>query len=149
MARKTPELATIQALRSDVAAQIARHVARGGQTQVDAAKQLGIPQPTLSKIMRGKVADVSLELLLRIAVRARLSLDLQMSANPEEAGAYLATRVPPEPGRLRSRVSQETRAALLNSVRAMSPAERLEAYVRHNELVAELSEAGRKQRTSS
>ena len=145
----SPELATIKAWRAAVALQIARHVARGGQTQAAAARQLCIPQPTLRKVMRGKVATVSLVLLLRIAVRARQSLDLQKSANPAEAGAYLATTTWDKSGRLRSRVSRETRSALVDSVRAMSPAERLEAYVRHNEFVAALYSAGRKPQAGS
>lgn len=59
----------VNTLRSDLAIQISRHVARTGQVQTEMAKRLGIPQPMLSKIMRGKVDAISLELLLRIAAR--------------------------------------------------------------------------------
>ena len=47
---------------------------RAGLNQVTAAKRFAVPQPTLSKIVNGRVADLSLELLIRIAVRAGLPL---------------------------------------------------------------------------
>ena len=49
---------TVQALRSDLALQIARHIRCSGQTQVGAAKRLAVPQPTLSRIMHGKVSPI-------------------------------------------------------------------------------------------
>src|SRR5215472_5224657 len=91
MARLSPDTATVQALRSDVALQLARLVHRMGATQVIAAKQLGLPQPTLSKIINGRVSDVSLELLVRVAVRAGLPLTLQTGHVPQEAGAFSST----------------------------------------------------------
>jgi predicted XRE-type DNA-binding protein len=47
--------ATIHALRSDLALQIARHVSRSGESQVRESKRLRIPQPTLSKILNGRI----------------------------------------------------------------------------------------------
>jgi predicted XRE-type DNA-binding protein len=79
--------AAIQRLRSDVALQLARCTQQMGVTQSVAAKRLGLPQPTLSKIINGRVADLSLELLLRVAVRAGLPITLQTGLVPEEAGA--------------------------------------------------------------
>ena len=85
-----PDQTAIKTLRSDLALQIARHVGRDGQTQVAAAKRLAIPQPTLSKIMRGQVEAVSLELLLKVAVRAGLSVVLQTGKDAAEAGVYVS-----------------------------------------------------------
>src|ERR1700674_2821026 len=81
---------TVQALRSDLALQIARHIRCSGQTQVAAAKRLAVPQPTVSQIMHGKVSQLSLELLIRIAVRAELPVVLQTGKDAEEAGAFVA-----------------------------------------------------------
>ncbi len=47
-----PDIAVVQALRSDVALQLARFAQRMGVPQVVAAKRLGLPQPTLSKILK-------------------------------------------------------------------------------------------------
>jgi predicted XRE-type DNA-binding protein len=136
-----PDIATIQALRSDVALQVARHVTRTAQTQSAAARQLGIPQPTLSRIMRGRVTDLSLELLIRIAVRAGLPVVLQTGTAPEEAGAYVSQVGAVEAQRPRSRLAEEARDALTVTARRLTPEQRLEAHLRHSELVTSLHRA--------
>ncbi len=142
----TSDVATVQALRRDVALQIARHIKRSNQSQMTAARQLGIPQPTLSKIMHGRVDKLSLELLLRIAVRAGLPVVLQTGTDPAEAGAYVSGAEASEPARPRSRVAEGAREDLTESVRRLTPEQRLEAHLRHSELVASLHRAGRESR---
>ena len=85
---------TVHALRSGVALQIARHTERLGISQLAAAKQLDVPQPTLSEIVNGHTSDLSLELLLRIAVRAGLRITLQTGPVPQEAGAFVSAGRP-------------------------------------------------------
>lgn len=138
-----PDIATVQALRSDVALQIARHIKRSNQSQISAARQLGVPQPTLSKIMRSKVDKLSLELLLRIAVRAGLSVVLQTGKEPAEAGAYVSGGEVLEPARTKSKLAEQAREDLIDSARRMTPEQRLEAHLRHNELVTSLHRSGR------
>jgi predicted XRE-type DNA-binding protein len=140
---QSPDLDTIHALRGDVALQVARYVRARSLSQVAAAEQLGIPQPTLSKIMNGKVADLSLELLIRIAVRAGLHLVLQTGNVPAEAGAFVAGGVRASPPASRSRVAEEARAALLETARRLTPEQRLEAHLEHNQLVTALHQAGK------
>ena len=83
MKNMSPDMATVQALRSDVALQLARFTRRMGLTQAAAAKRLGLPQPTLkSKIINGRVSDVSLELLIRAAARAGLPMTLRDRSCP-------------------------------------------------------------------
>jgi predicted XRE-type DNA-binding protein len=137
-----PDRAAIQALRSDLALQIARHVGRDGLTQVATAKRLAIPQPTLSKIMRGQVEAVSLELLLRVAVRAGLSVVLQTGKDAAEAGVYVSGIATSRPARIKSRLAEEARLAVTEGVRSRTPEERLEAHLKHNELVTALHRAG-------
>lgn len=137
-----PDQAAIQALRSDLALQIARHVGRDGLTQVATAKRLAIPQPTLSKIMRGQVDAVSLELLLKVAVRAGLSVVLQTGKGAAEAGVYVSGITTSRPARIRSRLADEARLAVSESIRSLSPEQRLEAHLKHNELVTALHRAG-------
>jgi predicted XRE-type DNA-binding protein len=141
---KTPtDVATIQALRGDVALQIARFLSRQQLNQATAAKLLRIPQPTLSKIVHGRVSDLSLELLIRIAVRAGLQLVLQTGAVPEEAGAFVSGTPTPRTS-TRSKVAEEARDALLATARQMSPEQRLNAHLKHSELVTALHRAGRR-----
>ena len=137
-----PDQATVQALRSDLALQIARHLGRDGQTQVATAKRLAIPQPTMSKIMRGQVEAVSLELMLKIAVRAGLCVVLQTGKDPAEAGVYVSGITTSNPARTKSRLAEEARHAVSESIRSLAPEERLEAHLKHSELVTELHRAG-------
>lgn len=133
---------TIRALRSDLALQIARHVRRTGSTQVAAARKLAIPQPTLSKIMRGQVQSVSLELMLRIAVRAGLPVTLQTGKDASEAGVFVAGAPAPPGSRKPSRIADEARRDAIESMRALTPEQRLEVQRNHNELVTALQRAG-------
>jgi predicted XRE-type DNA-binding protein len=137
---------TIQALRSDLALQIARHIRCSGQTQVAAAKRLAVPQPTVSQIMRGKVSQLSLELLIRIAVRAELPVVLQTGKDAEEAGVFVAGEPLQENRILRSKVADEAHQALREDARNLTPQQRLEAHARHSQLMVALRRAGRKSR---
>src|SRR5580693_7919237 len=137
---------TVQALRSDLALQIARYIRRSGQTQVDAAKRLSVPQPTVSQIMHGKVAQLSLELLIRIAVRAGLPVVLQTGKDAEEAGAFVAGEPLQESRILRSKVADEAHQALSEDLRKLTPQQRLEAHARHSQLMVALHRGGRKSR---
>jgi predicted XRE-type DNA-binding protein len=139
----SPEAPTIQVLRSDVALQIARCLSGRGFSQLAAAKRLGVPQPTLSKIMNGRVTDLSLELLLRIAVRLGLPLVLQTGQVPAEAGAYLSLGFGPGLGKSGSKLADGARDSLHESLRRLTPEQRLDAFLEHNQLVSELHEAGR------
>jgi predicted XRE-type DNA-binding protein len=134
--------ATIQHLRRDVALQISRLARRLGGTQMAAAKKLGVPQPTICKVMNGRVSDLSIEFLIRIAVRAGLPLTLQTGHAPEEAGAFVS-RVSQEPRVSRSRLAVKARELLFDTERRLTPTQRLEAFLEHNQLLSLLQEASR------
>jgi predicted XRE-type DNA-binding protein len=138
---QSPDVLTIQALRSDVALQIARCLRRRRLNQLAGSKWLGVPQPTLSKIMNGHVADLSLELLIRVAVRAGLPVTLQTGHVPEEAGAFISSEHAPAPRN--SRLADSARDSLMESTRRLTPEQRLDAFLEHSQLVSELHEAGR------
>ncbi|MGH8263833.1 MAG: XRE family transcriptional regulator, partial [Steroidobacteraceae bacterium] len=137
------DLATIQALRGDLALQIARAVRARALTQTQAAGKLGIPQPTLSKIANGRTAELSLELLIRIAVRLQLPLVLQTGAAPEEAGVFVRAQ-PAEGAGTRSKLAASAREGLVESARHLGPEARLNAVLEHNRLVTALRDAGRR-----
>jgi predicted XRE-type DNA-binding protein len=139
----SPDFETVHALRSDVALQIARFLERLGISQLAAAKQLQVPQPTLSKISNGHTADLSLELLLRIAVRAGLRITLQTGLIPGEAGAFVSAARSSSARAFPSKIADSAHASLKKSLLELTPAQRLEAFVEHNQLTHELREAGR------
>lgn len=137
------DIATVQALRSDVAFQIARHARRMGVSQLVAAKELGLPQPTLSKIINGRVSDLSLELLIRTAARAGLAMTLHTGRVPQEAGAFVSGTHSPSSRASRSRLGEEARESLNHSASQLTPTERLQAFLEHNQLLGALHHAGR------
>jgi predicted XRE-type DNA-binding protein len=145
MSDLAPDMATVHALRSDVALQLARFTQRTGLSQVAAAKQLGLPQPTLSKIINGRVSDLSLELLIRTAARAGLPIALQTGRVPQEAGAFVSVSgTHSQSSRsFRSKLGEEARETLHQSASRLSPTERLQAFVEHNQLLGALHQAGR------
>lgn len=135
--------ATIQSLRRDLALQVSRIARHLGDTQVAAARRLGIPQPTLSKIINGRVSDLSIEFLLRLAVRAGLPITLQTGRHAEEAGAFLSGLAGRSAHATGSKLAREARESLMESERRLTPAQRLEAFLEHNQLLGELHQAGR------
>jgi predicted XRE-type DNA-binding protein len=138
-----PDFETVHALRSDVALQIARYTERLGISQLAAAKQLDLPQPTLSKIVNGHTTDLSLELLLRIAVRAGLRMTLQTGLIPQEAGAHVSAGRHSWGRTFPSKIAARTHASQRESLRELTPAQRLDAFLEHNQLASELRETGR------
>jgi predicted XRE-type DNA-binding protein len=142
------DAATIHALRRDVALQIARRLAALQLTQTAAAQRLGIPQPTVSKIANGRVDDLSLELLIRTAVRAGLPLVMQTGNGPQEAGAYVSRPAPRAAQRTHavqpSRLATQARAELAESAWRLTPTQRLEAMLEQTQLVTALHAAGRR-----
>jgi predicted XRE-type DNA-binding protein len=144
MMKAQSDVLTIQALRSDVALQISRFLVRRELSQAAAAKLLQISQVTVGKIVSGRVSRLPLELLIRIAVRAGLQLVLQTGAVPEEAGAFVA--VPTARQGMQSRLADSARDAMLATVRAMTPEQRLHAHLKHSEFVTRLYRAGKRSR---
>jgi predicted XRE-type DNA-binding protein len=137
----SPDQETVRLLREDLALQIARHVRHLGLSQVDAARAFGIPQPTLSKIVHGRVADLSLELMIRIASRAQLQLVLLTGKSPAEAGVFVGGTA--AAGRAQhSELADRAREALSARHGRLSPEQRLDAQLRHNELLADLRRGG-------
>lgn len=134
---------TIQALRREIALQVSRTVARCSGSQTEIASRLKIPQPTLSKIKNGRVHDLSVELLLRVAIRAGLVLTLQTGRDSTEAGAFVSAIDRGSIRTNRSKLATEARNSLAAAERRLSRSERLEAFLQHNQLLAELQQAGR------
>lgn len=135
--------ATIQALRRDLALQVSRVARRLGATQVAAARRLGVPQPTLSKIINGRVTDLSIEFLIRVAVRAGLPITLQTGRDAEEAGAFVSSLARGSTHAPGSKLAREARESLVESERRLTPGERLEAFLEHNQLLGAFHQAAR------
>jgi len=75
-----PAEAGVMKLRAEVMIRTAQQLKANGWTQVEAARRLGITQPRVSRLIKGKVEDFSLDMLLTLATRAGLHPELRLSA---------------------------------------------------------------------
>jgi predicted XRE-type DNA-binding protein len=73
-----PAEAHIMQMRAEVMLGIELRVKALGWTQLQAAKQLGITQPRVSKLLKGVWQDFSLDMLLTLATRAGMRTHLNV-----------------------------------------------------------------------
>lgn len=75
-------------LKAQLAVQIRRFIEEKGWTQVEAAEAVGLDQPKVSHLLRGRLAGFSVDRLLNILNRLGHSVEVRISAeeyDPEEA----------------------------------------------------------------
>jgi predicted XRE-type DNA-binding protein len=65
-------------LRSQLMIEIERHIKREKWTQAETAKRLGVTQPRISNLMRGKINSFGLDTLIRMAVAAGLRVSMKV-----------------------------------------------------------------------
>jgi predicted XRE-type DNA-binding protein len=58
--------------------ELERHIKRQGWTQAQAAKALGVTQPRISNLFRGKINAFSLDLLVKMAATAGLRVTMRV-----------------------------------------------------------------------
>jgi len=75
-----PHEASVLLLRAQLAEALRAWMEREGLTQAEAAKRLGIAQPRISDIARGKVELLSLDYLAGLCAKAKLDIDLRLAA---------------------------------------------------------------------
>jgi len=73
-----PAEAEVMKLRAEVMIRTAQRLKEQGWTQAQAARELHITQPRVSRLIKGKVEDFSLDMLLTLATRAGLRPDLRL-----------------------------------------------------------------------
>jgi len=79
----TPEEAANLRARSDLILAIERRLNEFGWSQTVAAHNLGITQPRVSDLLRGKISKFSLDSLINIAARIGLHTQLVITADTE------------------------------------------------------------------
>ncbi len=67
-------------MRSTLLRGLEHWLERSGQTQIQAAKALGVTQARVSDIKRGKIRQFSLDMLVRLASRAGLKPRVKLAA---------------------------------------------------------------------
>ena len=75
-----PEEAAILAMRADLMGHLRLLIEKKAWTQVEAAQNLGVSQSRVSDLVRGKWDKFSLDMLITLATRAGLRVQLRMAA---------------------------------------------------------------------
>ena len=63
-------------LRSDLMIRIEKYVKQSGMTQAEAARGLGITQPRLNQLLKGKIQLFSLDALLNMLAQAGMRVNM-------------------------------------------------------------------------
>ncbi len=75
------EVAHLRA-RAELVIALRKHIKAQGWTQVEAAKHLGVAQPRISGLMRGKLEDYGLDHLVTMLARAGMAVDIRVKKAP-------------------------------------------------------------------
>jgi len=75
-----PHEAEVMLLRAKLAEALRVWMEREKLTQAEAAKRLGITQPRVSEIVRGKVELLSLDYLVGLCAKARIPVGVRLAA---------------------------------------------------------------------
>jgi predicted XRE-type DNA-binding protein len=75
----TPAEAENMKLRSTLMMALERHIRAKGWTQAEAARRLGVTQPRVSDLLRGKINLFALDTLVNMAVAAGLHVEVRVS----------------------------------------------------------------------
>lgn len=79
------EDATVEALRSDLAAILRTWMKREHLNQVAAGRRLGVPQSVISKIVNGQTGRISVEYMIRLLAKAQVPWTAKCWKAPEDA----------------------------------------------------------------
>lgn len=81
----TPAEAASMTMRSNLLIAIEQQVRAWKLTQAAAAKRLGITQPRLNDLLRGKIDKFSLDMLIDLAAKAGVKVRMQITTHPKAA----------------------------------------------------------------
>ncbi len=75
---ETPARAANMKMRAALMLALKDHIEREGWSQTEAARRLGVTQPRISDLMRGKIDRFGLDTLVVLAAAAGLDMDLRV-----------------------------------------------------------------------
>jgi predicted XRE-type DNA-binding protein len=76
----TPAEAAHMRIRSQLMIALRDHIEQSGMSQVQAAKMLGVTQPRVSDLMRGKIDLFAIDSLIAMLFAAGLQVELRVAA---------------------------------------------------------------------
>lgn len=79
-------------LKAELVLRLDRAIQSSGLTQQAAAKRIGTTQPELSKILRGKFSEVSLERLIRFLTALGHHIEIKVGAGKPQGTGHVTVR---------------------------------------------------------
>ncbi len=76
----TPAQAENMKLRSALMMALEQHIRAQGWTQAEAARRLGVTQPRVSDLLRGKIGLFGLDTLVNMVVAAGMRVEMQIES---------------------------------------------------------------------
>ena len=76
----TPAQAENMKLRSALMMALEQHIRAQGWTQAEAARRLGVTQPRVSDLLRGKIGLFGLDTLVNMVVAAGMRVEMQIAS---------------------------------------------------------------------
>ena len=73
-----PEAAENLRIRAALMVELAEHIRRSGMTQNEAADALGVTQPRISDLVRGKIEVFSIDTLIAMLSRAGIKMSMRV-----------------------------------------------------------------------
>jgi predicted XRE-type DNA-binding protein len=73
-----PEEAQNLILRAELINQIEDYVVSSGMTQQQSAKKLGVTQPRLNLLLKGKINEFSIDALVNMAAKAGMQVEMKV-----------------------------------------------------------------------
>lgn len=73
-----PEEAQNLVLRVELMNQIEDYVVNSGMTQQQSAKTLGVTQPRLNLLLKGKISEFSIDALVNMAAKAGMQVEMKV-----------------------------------------------------------------------
>lgn len=74
----TPEAAASMRARAELMIAVQRYVETSGETQARAGKRLGLTQPRLSDLLRGRIEKFSLDALVNMLARVGKQVEMRV-----------------------------------------------------------------------
>jgi predicted XRE-type DNA-binding protein len=81
----TPEESAMFTMKSDLMNALEDQIVGWNVTQAEAARRLGVTQPRVNDLLKGRMSNFSLDKLIDLSLRAGLSVQLEIKQAPQAA----------------------------------------------------------------
>ena len=81
----TPEEAAQMRMKSELLSMLSDEIKAWGVTQAQAAQRLGVTQPRINDLLRGKISSITFDQLITLSTRAGLAISISVQRREPES----------------------------------------------------------------